>query len=97
VTLQIPANGIGENTHEYPLNLPCSNRLGPPRYAWVRRAHRCLGGRGVPLQLFAALVFLGAPRWSRDWPERTLCDVSKHLRFGRYRVNSGHCADIAFR
>ena len=38
---------------------------------------------------------LGALKWSREWPERTLCDVSKRLRFGRYRVNSGRGADVS--
>ena len=48
-----------------------------------------------PVAAVGALVFLGALRWSGEWPERTLYDVSARLRFGRYQVKSGHGADIS--
>ena len=37
----------------------------------------------------------GAHRWTREWTERTLCEVSARLRLGRYQGKSGHMADIS--
>ena len=44
------------------MRLSCSIRLGPPRFAWVRKNSQAAPGRDVPWRLLSALVSLGAHR-----------------------------------
>jgi hypothetical protein len=94
VTLQSPANGISENTHEIPLKLPCVDRLGPPRFAW---AARLMGASVVAVSRGRCrrIGVLGAHRWSWEWPEATrrrACDWSLS---GGKRTSRSHLATVA--
>jgi hypothetical protein len=53
-------------------------------------------GRVALWSLLFSIGTHGAHGWTREWPERALCDVSAHLRFGCYQVKSGRGVDIAF-
>ena len=54
-----------------------------PQGSQVPRWSRC------PVAAVGVLVSLGADKCSREWPERTLYDMSARLRLGRYQVKSG--------
>jgi hypothetical protein len=63
--------------------------------SWVRRAHRCLSGSGVPWPLSVHWCLWGS-QVDSGMAGAHFLGVSARLRFGRYQGESGRCADIAF-